>query len=47
MVLDITELVCKVKFYLCGIIDVATRRLVGWAIAKIKLETGQMHLKWQ
>ena len=31
---DITELVCKVKFYLCGIIDVATRRLVGWAIAK-------------
>ena len=32
---DITELVCKGgKLYLCGIIDVATRRLVGWSIAK-------------
>ena len=31
---DITELRCRVKMYLCGIIDVATRRLVGWAISK-------------
>ena len=30
---DITELVCKgSKVYVCGVIDVATRRLVGWAI---------------
>ena len=32
---DITELACsKGKLYLCGIIDVATRRLVGWAVAR-------------
>lgn len=32
---DITELKCKgSKIYLCGIIDVATRRIVGWAISK-------------
>ena len=24
----------KSKFYVCGIIDVATRRIVGWSIAK-------------
>ena len=30
---DITELECKgSKVYACGIIDVATRRLVGWSI---------------
>jgi transposase InsO family protein len=30
---DITELVCKSnKVYACGVIDVATRRLVGWSI---------------
>lgn len=32
---DITELKCShCKLYLCGTIDVATRRLVGWSIAK-------------
>ena len=32
---DITELGCyRQKIYVCGIIDVATRRLVGWDIAK-------------
>ena len=32
---DITELVCKgSKVYVCGVIDVATRRLVGWAIKR-------------
>ena len=32
---DITELVCKGgKIYACGIIDVATRRLVGWSIKR-------------
>ena len=32
---DITELNCyRQKIYLCGVIDVATRRLVGWDIAK-------------
>ena len=32
---DITVLKCKgCKLYLCGIIDVATRRIVGWAIDK-------------
>ena len=32
---DITELVYKGgKLYVCGIIDVATRRIVGWSIAK-------------
>ena len=30
---DITELKCKGnKVYVCGVIDVATRRLVGWSI---------------
>ena len=30
---DITELCCReCKVYVCGIIDVATRRLVGWSI---------------
>ena len=30
---DITELICKgSKIYVCGVIDVATRRLVGWSI---------------
>ena len=32
---DITELRCsKHKIYVCGIIDVATRRIVGWSIDK-------------
>ena len=32
---DITELKCKgSKIYLCAIIDVATRRIVGWSIGK-------------
>ena len=32
---DITELkCCRGKVYVCGIIDVATRRIVGWSIAK-------------
>ena len=32
---DITELKCyRTKLYVCGIIDVATRRIVGWSIAK-------------
>ena len=32
---DITELKCQGrKLYLCGIIDVATRRIVGWSIGK-------------
>ena len=32
---DITVLKCKgSKLYLCGVIDVATRRIVGWAIGK-------------
>ena len=32
---DITELVCKnCKIYTCGVIDVATRRLIGWAIKR-------------
>ena len=32
---DITELEYnKNKLYLCGVIDVATRRLVGWSVAK-------------
>ena len=32
---DITELKCyRSKVYICGIIDVATRRIVGWSIAK-------------
>ena len=37
---DITELVCaKNKLYVCGIIDVATRRMVGWNIAKNQTQT--------
>ena len=37
---DITELKCfRTKLYLCGIIDVATRRLVGWAIDRIQDQT--------
>ena len=37
---DITELNClKSKLYVCGIIDVATRRLVGWQIAKNQTQT--------
>ena len=32
---DITELKCKSgKLYICGIIDVATRRLVGWSVQR-------------
>ena len=32
---DITELKClRSKVYVCGIIDVATRRIVGWSIAR-------------
>ena len=32
---DITELVCRGgKLYVCGVIDVATRRIVGWSIAQ-------------
>ena len=32
---DITELKCRTcKIFLCGIIDVATRRIVGWSISK-------------
>ena len=32
---DITELKCyRTKVYVCGIIDVATRRIVGWSVAK-------------
>ncbi len=32
---DITELKCrKTKVYVCGIIDVGTRRIVGWGISK-------------
>ena len=32
---DITELRCKNgKIFVCGVIDVATRRLVGWSIKK-------------
>ena len=36
---DITELKCKnCKIYLCGVIDVATRRIVGWSIAKTQTQ---------
>ena len=32
---DITELQCKSgKLYVCGIIDVATRRIVGWSVGR-------------
>ena len=36
---DITELKClRAKVYVCGIIDVATRRIVGWSIAKTQTQ---------
>ena len=36
---DITELSCKGgKLYLCGVIDVATRRIVGWSISKTQTQ---------
>lgn len=36
---DITVLKCKnTKLYLCGVIDVATRRIVGWSIAKTQTQ---------
>ena len=36
---DITELRClRSKVYVCGIIDVATRRIVGWSIAKTQTQ---------
>ena len=36
---DITELKCtKTKVYVCGIIDVATRRIVGWSIDKTQTQ---------
>ncbi len=36
---DITELKClHTKVYVCGIIDVATRRIVGWSIAKMQTQ---------
>ena len=36
---DITELKCKgTKLYLCGVIDVATRRIVGWSIDKTQTQ---------
>ena len=36
---DITELNCsRTKVYVCGIIDVATRRIVGWSIAKTQTQ---------
>ena len=36
---DITELKCQgTKVYVCGIIDVATRRIVGWSIAKTQTQ---------
>lgn len=36
---DITELKCyRGKLYVCGIIDVATRRIVGWDIAKAQTQ---------
>lgn len=37
---DITELKCyKSKIYLCGVLDVATRRLVGWSMQKNQTQT--------
>ena len=37
---DITELVCASgKFFLCGVLDVATRRLVGWAMERHQRQT--------
>lgn len=36
---DITELKClRTKLYLCGIIDVATRRIVGWSIGRTQTQ---------
>ncbi len=36
---DITELKClRTKIYVCGIIDVATRRIVGWSIDKTQTQ---------
>ena len=36
---DITELKCRGrKLYLCGIIDVATRRIVGWSVEKTQTQ---------
>ncbi|MBR5721163.1 MAG: IS3 family transposase [Clostridia bacterium] len=36
---DITELKCKgSKIYLCGIIDVATRRIVGWCVSRTQTQ---------
>ena len=36
---DNCELKCRSgKFYICGIIDVATRRIVGWSIARIQTQ---------
>jgi len=36
---DITELKYKYgKLYLCGIIDVATRRIVGWSVSKTETQ---------
>lgn len=37
---DISELKClNSKLYVCGIIDVATRRLVGWSVDKTETQT--------
>ncbi len=37
---DITELKClRTRMYLCGVIDVATRRMVGWAIGRMQGQT--------
>lgn len=37
---DISELVCcSGKLYICGVIDVATRRIVGWAIERHQRQT--------
>ena len=36
---DITELKCyRNKMYVCGIIDVATRRIVGWSISRTQTQ---------
>ena len=46
---DITELKCKgSKVYVCGIIDVATRRLVGWSVKDINAKIlFRKRFKWQ
>lgn len=37
---DISEFICyRAKVYVCAIIDVATRRIVGWSIAKDQRQT--------